>query len=646
MPAGERPHRGWAIAVAAAALVAATLRLVALRRVPDNPFYDAAVRSMSHSLHNFIYGAFEPGGSASIDKPPIDLWLQVATVKLVGFSSTSLKLPAALSGTLAVPLLYDLVRRVATRAAALASAVTLALMPVSVIAARSDTMDSVMMALLVASAWLLLRAAERRSMRLLLLAAAVLGLDFNVKLFEALVPLPALLAFAWFSARGTSVPAALRRLGAAASVFAVVALSWLVVVTLTPRHERPYPIGSTNGSAWNAVFVFNGIDRVTQPAQPPAPDASPLSGTLLAATKPLPGTLRPVRHRHRSRPVTAPAGPLRLFKRSRVDFGGLIGTVLFAALAFGALAALRARRWLRRPPPGSELARAAAIGAGIWLLVGYVLFSFAGRAHPRYLESFTPAVAATLGVALTQCVRAARDRLGALALAGVLWLSIAEAATTTGNGTLVTLGLGVGVGIAIAATAVLWLAAVAEKRSGGRPAWSAPDTLAAMALAALLAFPLARDARIIREHSGVQAATPELRPTLVVALSDYLRAHQGSARYEVAASAPSVVAQLVVRDARPILLLTTLNARALVTLPALRRAIDAGEVHYVLTRGRCPIPPYHLLPACSAAVRWAMANGVDVTARLGVAEQSGLLFDVSGTGSTATGRPGSAGRAR
>ena len=30
-----------------------------------------------------------------------------------------------------------------------------------------------------------------------------------------------------------------------------------------PASQRPYAIGSTNGSAWNATFVFNGWDRIT-----------------------------------------------------------------------------------------------------------------------------------------------------------------------------------------------------------------------------------------------------------------------------------------------------------------------------------------------------------------------------------------------
>ena len=75
------------------------LRLITLGTVPDNLFYDASVRSMTMSLHNFLYGAFDPSAATAIDKPPIDLWLQVIAVKLFGFNSVALKLPEAIAGT-------------------------------------------------------------------------------------------------------------------------------------------------------------------------------------------------------------------------------------------------------------------------------------------------------------------------------------------------------------------------------------------------------------------------------------------------------------------------------------------------------------------------------------------------------------------
>src|ERR1700751_411720 len=93
-------------ALATITAAAAALRLIGIAPVSPDPFDDAAVRSMGTSWHNFFFGAFEPGGSVSIDKPPVDLWLQVASVKLLGFSSTTLKLPEAFAGIAAGHMLH------------------------------------------------------------------------------------------------------------------------------------------------------------------------------------------------------------------------------------------------------------------------------------------------------------------------------------------------------------------------------------------------------------------------------------------------------------------------------------------------------------------------------------------------------------
>ncbi|MGH2904958.1 MAG: ArnT family glycosyltransferase, partial [Solirubrobacteraceae bacterium] len=168
---------GWPtfLALALITLGAGALRLIHLGQVPPDPFYDAAVRSMGLSWHNLFFGAFEPGGSVSIDKPPVDLWLQVASVKLIGFSNTSLKLPEALAGTLATPLLFLAVRRMWSTRAGLAAAVAQAVLPIEVISSRSDTMDGVMMALIVAALALIARAGRHQRIAWLLAGAGALG---------------------------------------------------------------------------------------------------------------------------------------------------------------------------------------------------------------------------------------------------------------------------------------------------------------------------------------------------------------------------------------------------------------------------------------------------------------------------------------
>ena len=82
-PAG-RPRRG---RVAAERRPRARCRAAAgrARRVADQPLLRRRRRSMGTSWAAFLSGAFEPGRRVAIDKPPIDLWLQVASTRLLGF---------------------------------------------------------------------------------------------------------------------------------------------------------------------------------------------------------------------------------------------------------------------------------------------------------------------------------------------------------------------------------------------------------------------------------------------------------------------------------------------------------------------------------------------------------------------------------
>ena len=152
-----------ALPVVAMTAVAAVLRLWSFAAVPANPFYDAAVRSMSLSWHNFFFGAFEPGAQVAVDKAPVDLWFQVLSVKLFGFSFdravASLKSPP---GILAVPLLLDLIRRLFGHRAGLGAAAAMAVCPAAILTSHSDTMDSAMMLFDLLAAWLIVLGAQKR----------------------------------------------------------------------------------------------------------------------------------------------------------------------------------------------------------------------------------------------------------------------------------------------------------------------------------------------------------------------------------------------------------------------------------------------------------------------------------------------------
>src|SRR3954452_22237396 len=186
-------------------------------------------------------------------------------------------------------------------------------------------MDTVLAFLLLVAAWLVVRAVETKRLAWLVAAGAVVGLAFNVKLFQALLPLPALVLI-WLL--GAALPLRRRMLGllAAGVAMIVVGMAWIVPVALTPASARPYPIGSTNGSIWNLVFVFNGLDRLHG-----RPTTTP--DTLPAGSKVPPAVL--ARQQRRAEHVSSAPGPTRLFG-SR--FGRRIGSELLPAVLLALVA--------------------------------------------------------------------------------------------------------------------------------------------------------------------------------------------------------------------------------------------------------------------------------------------------------------------
>src|SRR5262245_55308900 len=231
-----------------------------------NEYYSAGVRSMSQSWHNFAYNSFDPAGFISIDKPPVALWIQVATVKLFGFHPLSVLTPQALEGIAAVALLYYLARRSFGPVAGLLAALFLALTPVSVAIDRSSNTDSCLVLVLLLAAWALMRAVETGRVVFLVLAMALIGVGFNVKMLAAFVVLP---TFTLVYLLGAPRPG-WRRVGdlaVAGLVLLVVSLSWVVTYDLTPPERRPYAGTSDRNSMFELVVGPYGMGRFVRAAE-------------------------------------------------------------------------------------------------------------------------------------------------------------------------------------------------------------------------------------------------------------------------------------------------------------------------------------------------------------------------------------------
>jgi len=144
----------WA-GLAAVVLLAGVLRFTNLASLGyANHYYAAAVTSMLQSWHNFFFIAAEPGGSVSVDKPPLGLMLQAASAALFGVNYFGLLFPEVVAGILSAAVLYHLVSRQFGTLAGLLAGLSLAVTPVVVATDRNNTMDSVLILTLLLGAFL------------------------------------------------------------------------------------------------------------------------------------------------------------------------------------------------------------------------------------------------------------------------------------------------------------------------------------------------------------------------------------------------------------------------------------------------------------------------------------------------------------
>src|SRR5262249_1963150 len=128
----------------------------------------------------------------TIDKPPLGFWIQALSARLLGFSGFSILLPEALATTGSVALLAYLVKRAFGSAAGLLAALMLALVPISVVVGRNNTIDAPLVVVLLLAVWAGLQATERGSLKWLLATGAIVGLGFEIKMLEAYLVVPAL----------------------------------------------------------------------------------------------------------------------------------------------------------------------------------------------------------------------------------------------------------------------------------------------------------------------------------------------------------------------------------------------------------------------------------------------------------------------
>jgi 4-amino-4-deoxy-L-arabinose transferase-like glycosyltransferase len=353
-------------------VLAALLDLWALARNGwANDYYSAAVRSMSSSWHNFLFASADPSGVMSVDKPPLDLWVQSLSVRVFGYHPLSMLVPQALMGVASVALIYDLVRRRFGRLGGFVAGLALALTPITVAISRHNNPDVLLILCCVAALWFTVRALEDGRTRWLVLAGVSVGLGFETKMLVALTVVPGIvLAYLYVAPRGRL--RALRQLLAGGLAMLIVGGAWPALVALTPAASRPWISGTSDNSILSLIFEYNGLGRVD--GQAGGPGGLGGGGSVFGGS----------------------AGPLRLLNSA---LGGQAGWLLGFALVSGVgiLVASRLRR--------ADARSGWLIAVGGAFLTTAVLFSSAsGILHPYYVSLLAPFIAALIGAGAVQLV--------------------------------------------------------------------------------------------------------------------------------------------------------------------------------------------------------------------------------------------------
>ncbi len=372
--------------------VTALLYLVGLSRNGwANEYYSAAAQAGSESWKAWFFGASDSSSFITVDKPPASLWVMGLSVRLFGLSSFAVLLPQALMGVASVGLLYAAVRRVSGPAAGLLAGAVMAVTPVATLMFRFNNPDALLVLLLVAAAYAVVRAIESGATRWLVLAGVLVGFGFLTKMLQAFLVLPAF-GIAYLVAGPAQLGKRVRQL-LVAGVAVVVSAGWYIaLVELLPESVRPYIGGSQNNSILELTLGYNGLGRITG-------DETGSFGFGNGAG-------------------SAFGGAPRLTRLFGEEFGGQTSWLLPAALiAFVGLL------WVTRRSPRTDRVRAAALLWGGWLLVTGLVFSYMnGIIHGYYTVALVPAIAALVGMAAAAFWRAG--------VAGRVWLAAMIGVTT------------------------------------------------------------------------------------------------------------------------------------------------------------------------------------------------------------------------
>ena len=612
---------------------------------PGLAIYTSISANMARSAGAWLYPSMLADGSILADKPPAFFWLQGASFALLGTSNFAARLPSALAGVASVFLLYVIIRRCHGTAPALLSAAALAFMPLDVNYSRSTFIEPVAVFFMMVAAYFAVRAVQERREGFFYAAALVLGIAFLAKLWQGLLPAPAIAAMA-LACRWTSWGRFIRTAAISAAAFLATALWWPFAVWLAPS---AYAAVMHADNVWDMIFGWN----LTQRFGALEYGANHRRDILWFLTGPmslfLGVSLLP------SAAIGAASLAADMLARARTDAGRAFDRLRarFPALPDAAV-------WIapRRSPfapdaaeSGGALRYAPSVGVGLlwtaWALAAVIAFGATSVRLATYWTAAAPAFAALSGIGIASLAPRLRRRDGfAWALTGVALAGAIYCAGVYGSVSHVAGYFRQASLLCWALATVLAVAAVLmyfELRAfGGRlPAWTITAVCAAAALVSTtVAFhnitqprddTLGRIGFDMVDIPGDPQPPPttlgerraQLQGTLITAIVrtdpddlmsalDYVRRNRGDGRYLLAADTYNTAAMVTFLTGEPVLpLYSEYQMSALLDAPDLRRVLEEGETRFILTSSHLQTMDWRLYGTIrSSATEFTSAAGL------------------------------------
>ncbi|MGB2577388.1 glycosyltransferase family 39 protein [Leuconostoc suionicum] len=638
-----------------------------------NSYYTAAITSMTKSWSNFWYGAFDPAGFITVDKPPVALWLMAISAKIFGVHGWSVVLPSVLSGIGSVYLMYKLLAPKFGLWAGRIGALILTLTPTVVANSRTNNMDAILVFFLLLAVYILQKAVAKRNIWLVIVSFGLIGVGFNIKMLQAFMILPAMLVYYWVAIKlPWKKKIAWLVVGMASlSIFTV---AYPLAVDSVDQSNRPYIGSSQTNSLMELAFGYNGTERLlgqstgTGGAFPGmgntkkstgtqknngAPSGKKPSGSAPTGTPPNQSTNKNAKQAKGKAPsqsgkmarqtqggqgggnsafAIGSAGPFRLFQS---DLGSQIGWYLPLAI-LGLIAGWfgfrkRGAKWYHVSEEQSEV----LLWAG-WFVPVYGFFSVASFFHPYYTIMLAPVIAALTAIGVVAVVKMSAQSNKESMISRIV-VSVAVLTTLLLQAyyvwsyypiiSIILIILAIGLSIwwllprQINSKIKIALSAISILLMAGW--WSLTPTLSHNSAAIPAASPS------LLSQTGSSDMGGEVNSQLL----SYTKKHQGNAKYLFATTDSNSASGYIIKSGKAVMAIGGYNGTdPTMSLSEFKKLVKSGQLKYFVMGNNSKTSSGQI----SKILTWVKKNGTKVTYSSSTSNQSSPTQQMGGQSQSST----------